>query len=251
MIDLAPIRAFLDDRHLALAEELQAFVAAEIAPLPPPVDDDAGRRQAREIVGLLGKATLMRFLAPVDLRALCLVREALAHASPLADDVFALQCLGAMPILLGGTAEQKERFAAPILAGRALAAFAMTEPEAGSDVAALATRALPEGDGYRLDGKKTLISNAGIADLYTVFASTDPARGARGISCFVVEASAVGFVRAQFTSEPHPLGELAFDCVVGGDARIGAEGGGFKLGMAALDRLRPTVAAAATGMAAR
>jgi acyl-CoA dehydrogenase len=132
--------------------------------------------------------------------------------------------------------------------------FAMTEPEAGSDVAALGTRAIREGDDYVLDGRKWLISNAGIADLYVVFASTDPEAGHRGLSTFLVPADTPGcrFVAPQVMSAPHPLGELAFEgCRIPASQRLGDEGQGFKIGMASLDRLRPTVGAAAVGMAAR
>jgi len=135
-----------------------------------------------------------------------------------------------------------------------MTAFAMTEPEAGSDVAGIATTARRDGSGYVLDGTKTLISNAGIADLYTVFASTDRAKASKGISCFLVPADASGlrFVGPQVLSAPHPLGDIAFeDCRVPTDALLGTEGRGYGLGLATLDRLRPTVAAAACGMAAR
>ena len=135
-----------------------------------------------------------------------------------------------------------------------MTAFAMTEPEAGSDVSAIRTTARLDGSEYVLDGVKTLISNAGIADLYVVFASTDPAQGAKGISCFLVPSDTPGlrFARAQVLSAPHPLGEIVFKgCRVPADALLGTEGRGYALGLAALDRLRPTVAAAACGMAAR
>jgi acyl-CoA dehydrogenase len=262
-LDLDSVRPFLEERHVALGEEVAAFARERIAPLPAPADDDAGRRQAREILGLLGESGWGRLAVAVegdrgwaepDLVACCLVREALAWASPLADAVFALQCLGGMPVALAGDEGQKRRWLPGIAAGETMAAFAMTEPEAGSDVAAIATRAVRDGDGYRLDGAKVLISNAGIADLYTVFASTDLEAGRRGLSCFLVPADAPGlrFAGAQVLSAPHPLGELAFEgCRVDTGARLGAEGEGFRIGMATLDRLRPTVAAAACGMAAR
>ena len=141
------------------------------------------------------------------------------------------------------------------MAGEAMGAFAMTEREAGSDVAAMGTVAVVEGvDHYLLNGGKTFISNAGVADFYVVFASTDPGAGTRGISCFVVPADADGleFTGAQVMSAPHPLGEIRFDgCRVSAASMLGAPGTGFKTGMAALDRLRPTVAAAACGMAGR
>jgi acyl-CoA dehydrogenase len=183
-----------------------------------------------------------------------LIREELAGTSPLADAVFALQALGSVPLVLAGTAEQKERWLPAMAAGRAMAAFAMTEPEAGSDVAAIATRAVPADDGYVLDGAKTLISNAGIADFYVVFATTDPARRKKGISCFVIGADTPGlrFVRPQVLSAAHPLGEIAFEgCRVHAGSRLGSEGEGLSLGLVTLDLLRTTVAAAACGMAGR
>ena len=183
------------------------------------------------------------------------MREALGEASPLADAVFALQGLGTTPILLGGSPAQKDRWLGPIAQGKVMTAFAMTEPEAGSDVARHRHHRAARGIGhYVLDGTKTLISNAGIADLYAVFASTDRAKGSKGISCFLVPADAPGlrFAGPQVLSAPHPLGEIAFEnCRVPADALLGAEGRGYGLGLAALDRLRPTVAAAACGMAAR
>jgi acyl-CoA dehydrogenase len=261
--DVAPIRAFLDDRHRAVAEEAGRFAAEQIATLPEPADDAAARVQAREILRLAGDAGLFGHAVPAawggraetpDLRACCLVREALAAASPLADAVFALQALGGMPITLAGSDALRERWLPEIAAGRAMSAFAMTEPEAGSDVSSLATTARREGGGYVLDGRKSFISNAGIADLYAVFAATDPAAGNRGISCFLVPADTPGlrFAGAQVLSAPHPLGEIEFEgCHVPQENRLGEEGEGFKVGMRTLDRLRPTVAAAACGMASR
>ena len=261
--DSAPVRAFLEPRHVELASDVASFAAAEIAPLTAPADDAAARAQAREILTKLGAGGWIRWAVPEawggraeapDLRACCLIREALAAASPLADAVFALQCLGSMPITLGGSDAQRAEWLPPVARGEAMTAFAMTEPEAGSDVSGLATTAQRDGDGWRLAGRKTLISNAGIADLYCVFAATDPAAKSRGLSCFLVPADAPGlrFAGAQVLSAPHPLGELVFDdCRVPADALLGEDGGGFKLGMRTLDRLRPTVAAAACGMAAR
>jgi acyl-CoA dehydrogenase len=182
------------------------------------------------------------------------IREALAWASPLADAVFALQALGSVPVQLAGGESVKDRWLPAVLRGQAMAAFAMTEPEAGSDVGSLSTRATRAGDDYLLNGVKTFISNAGIADFYTVFATTDPAKGGKGISCFVVPAANPGltFVRPLEISTPHPLGEIAFENArVPVEFRLGEEGGGLKLGLATLDRLRPTVGAAACGMARR
>jgi acyl-CoA dehydrogenase len=254
MPDLETVRAFLDDRHRELARRAGEFAAAEIAPLSEPADDEACRAQARNVLRVLGAPGLFKPIEEQDLRACCLIRETLAAASPLADAVFALQALGVTPMLLSGNREQRARWVTSAIDGTAMAAFAMTESEAGSDVASMRTHASRDGSDYVLDGMKTLISNAGIADFYTVFASTDPDAGRKGISCFVVPADAPGlrFVGPQVLSAPHPLGELAFeDCRVPESSRLGDEGEGFKLGMATLDRLRATVAAAACGMAGR
>jgi acyl-CoA dehydrogenase len=252
--DTRLIRTFLEPHHTALAEGAGGFAMGEIATRREPADDGAARKEARALLQLFGAGGWLQPILDHDLRGCCLMREALGEASPLADAVFALQGLGTTPILLGGSEAQKDRWLGPIAAGKAMTAFAMTEPEAGSDVAGIATTARRDGSGYVLNGAKTLISNAGIADLYTVFASTDPTKGAKGISCFLVPADAPGFrfAGAQVLSAPHPLGEIAFkDCRVPADALLGTEGRGYALGLATLDRLRPTVAAAACGMAAR
>jgi acyl-CoA dehydrogenase len=254
MPDSRLIRAFLDPQHTLLADKAAALAADGIATRPEPADDAAARKEARALLGLLGAGGWLQPILDLDLRACCLMREALAHASPLADAVFALQGLGTTPILSSGSDAQKERWLGPIARGQVMTAFAMTEPEAGSDVSAIATTARRDGPGYVLDGTKTLISNAGIADLYVVFASTDRVRGSKGISCFLVPADAPGlrFKGAQVLSAPHPLGEIAFEgCRVPADALLGSEGRGYGVGLAALDRLRPPVAAAACGMAAR
>jgi acyl-CoA dehydrogenase len=252
--DSTAVRAFLTESHVAMAARVTEYAAHELVSLPEPRDDAAARSQARDLLARLGHAGWFAPIGDLDLRAACLVREALAAASPLADAVFALQALGTVPILLAGDPELKERWVPAVLAGRAMASFALTEPEAGSDAAAIATTARRDGAGYILAGTKTFISNAGVADFYTVFASTDPARGSKGISAFVVGADAPGFkfVRPLMLSSPHPLGEIAFqDCRVPASSRLGAEGTGFKLALATLDRLRATVAAAACGMATR
>ena len=251
--DPAPVRAFLEDGHAAFATKIGAFAAQDVAPRPAPDDDGTARKEARALLTLLGGGWLEP-IRSLDWRACCIAREALAAASPLADAVFALQALGGVPLLLSRGAPVATRWAGEIVAGRAMAAFAMTEADAGSDVAAIATRARRDGDEYILDGAKTYISNAGIADVYTVFATTDPGAGSRGISCFVVPADTPGlrFVRPQILSAPHPLGEIAFqECRVPAANRLGEEGRGFALGLKTLDRLRATVGAAACGMAAR
>ncbi|HEX2451126.1 MAG TPA: acyl-CoA dehydrogenase family protein [Gemmatimonadales bacterium] len=254
MPDTRLIRTFLEPPHTPLAERAGGFAMGEIARRPEPVEDADARREARALLGLLGAGGWLQPILDLDLRGCCLMREALGEASPLADAVFALQGLGTTPILLSGSQAQKDRWLGPIAAGKVMTAFAMTEPGAGSDVGAISTTARREGSEYVLDGTKTLISNAGIADLYVVFASTDRPKGAKGISCFLVPADARGlrFVGPQVLSAAHPLGEIAFeDCRVPADALLGSEGRGYGVGLAALDRLRPTVAAAACGMAAR
>jgi acyl-CoA dehydrogenase len=263
--DPRPIAPLLDARSRALAEAA-AELARAFAGKSRPESDAEAREEARAMLAELGERGWLRHAVPEafgghgthpSLVALCLVREALGFASPLADAVFALQALGSMPIVLSSNEAMKRRWLPEVAAGRAMAAFAMTEPEAGSDVAALATRARRDptgGDDYWLDGWKWLISNAGIADFYCVFAATDPAAGREGISCFVVPADAGGlsFLGPQVMSEPHPLGELSLEaCKVSAANRLDGEGEGMRLGLRALDRLRPTVAAAACGMAAR
>lgn len=253
MLDVSAVRAFLDPRHVERAAEIAAWVAREIAPRPHAGDDATARHEAREIVALLAKGGLYGAIEAQDLRQLCLIREALAAASPLADAAFALQALGTTPLLLAG-GDVAPRFVQRALAGEAISAFAMTEPEAGSDVASMKASARHVQGNWVLTGTKTLISNAGIADFYVVFASTSPGRGAKGISAFLVPSDAPGlrFVRAQVLSEPHPLGEIAFeDCRIPEAHLLGKEGEGMKLGLATLDRLRPTVAASACGMASR
>ena len=248
------IAAFLDDAHHLFAREIGAWAIRELASRPEPADDDAARIEAREILRKLGDDGWLEPVKRMDWRACCLAREALAAASPLADAVYALQGLGTLPILLAGDAEMKARWAEPAMAGRAMAAFAMTEANAGSDVAALATRATRVGEEYSLEGGKVFISNAGIADFYTVFATTDPEAGGRGITAFVVPADTPGlrFVKPFVLSSPHPLGEIAFeDCRVPASHRLGEEGRGFALGLKTLDRLRSTVGAAACGMGSR
>jgi len=263
MPETQTISPFLEPEHPALAEELEAFVEEQIAPLGPPADDDAGRTQARTVLDRLGKAGWAAYAVPPEasgaerapgLRTCCLIRESLAYASPLADAVFALQALGTGPLSDSGDDAQREKWLPRIAAGEVMTAFAMSEREAGSDVSAIATRAERDGDDWILDGGKWFISNAGIADLYTVFASTDPAAGVGGLGCFLVPATTPGlrFVAPQVLSAPHPLGEIELNgCRVPADHLLGPPNGGFKLGMRTLDRLRATVAAAACGIAAR
>jgi len=252
--DVRPLRAFLDERHLTFAAAIGAWARDTVAPRPEPADDPAARVEARALLAQMGAAGWLEPIQRQDWRACCLAREALGAASPLADAVFALQGLGTLPILLAGGPALRERWVAGAIAGRVMSAFAMTEPDAGSDVAAIATTARRDGDAYVIDGRKVFISNAGIADFYTVFASTDASARAKGISCFVVPADTPGltFEGPQVLSRPHPLGAIAFaGCRVPAANRLGEEGKGFGLGLRVLDRLRATVGAAACGMAAR
>jgi acyl-CoA dehydrogenase len=254
MPDTRLIRAFLEPHHASFAEQATSFAMGAIANRAEPADDATARTEARALLGLLAAGGWLAPILDLDLRACCVMREALGEASPLADAVFALQGLGTTPILLAGSQAQRDRWLALIAQGKVMTAFAMTEPGAGSDVAGIGTVARRDGPDYVLDGEKTLISNAGIADLYVVFASTDPARGSKGMSCFLVPADAPGlrFAGPQVLSAPHPLGELEFErCRVPAAALLGSEGRGYAVGLAALDRLRPTVAAAACGIASR
>jgi len=254
MSDTHTIRAFLEADHHEWGAAVAAFAARELSARLEPASDEAARREARELLSVLGEEGLLAPIGTRDLRACCLAREAVAAASPLADAVWALQGLGITPLLLAGDEALRTRWAEPALEGELMSAFAMSEREAGSDVGAMTTRAVRDGADYVLDGHKWLISNAGIADYYVVFASTDPEAGSRGISAFVVPADAAGlrFAGAQVMSAAHPLGELALErCRVPASHRLGEEGRGFKLGMATLDQLRPTVGAAACGMGER
>jgi len=253
IIDFPLVRAFLEPHHLELGERLTDFVTREMSG-GHPADDAEARVRAVELCRMLGAGGWLEPIRAQDFRACCVTREVLAAVSPLADAIFALQALGTTPIALAGSGEQREAWLEPALSGEAVAAFAMTEPQAGSDVAAIATTARREGEEYVLDGEKTLVSNAGIADFYVLFATTDAEAGSRGLTAFVVPADTEGFrfVRPLVMSDPHPLGEIALDgCRLPASNRLGDEGEGFKLGMATLDRLRPTVGAAACGMAAR
>ncbi len=253
-MDTHAVRAFLEAVHLEWGGEVAAFASRELRGRPEPAGDEAAREEARELLGVMGEAGLYGPIERMDLRACCLTREALAAASPLADAVWALQGLGITPLLLAAEDGLLEAWAPSALRGKVMSAFAMTEPDAGTDVASLKTRAVRDGDSYVLDGKKTLISNAGIADYYIVFASTDPDAGSRGISAFLVPSDARGltFAGPQVMSSAHPLGELALEeCRVPVTNRVGAEGKGFHIGMATLDQLRPTVGAAGCGMAER
>jgi len=252
--DFHPVRALLEQAHAGFVVSVTTYAERSLAGKPEPHDDDAARREARAILGDLGRAGILEPIRRRDWRGCCIAREALAAQSPLADAVFALQALGALPVMTGGSEELKQRWVTAAIEGRAMGGFAMTEREAGSDVAALATTARRVGNEYVLEGAKTFISNAGIADFYSVFASTDPAARNRGISCFLVPADSPGlrFTGSLELSSPHPLGGIAFEeCRIPAANLIGEEGRGLALGLSVLDRLRATVGAAACGMAAR
>ena len=248
------VAAFLDPSHHELWSRIHEWSRDTLRDRSEPATDDAARQEAPALLQALGSAGWLDAIRSRDLRALCLVREAVAGDSPLADAVIAIQGLGATPLLLAGSPAQRETWLDHLVNGSAMAAFAMTEPAAGSDVAAMQTRATRSGDEWIIDGEKHLISNAGIADVYFVFAKTSPEKGSRGVSLFVVPRDTAGVVceAPQVMSAPHPLGRLRFDhCRVPASALVGDVDRGFKIGMLTLDRLRPTVGAAACGMAAR
>ena len=254
MAGIEAISALLDPRHVELARRLTTVREQQLSDRACAETDDAARREARALLHLLGDAGFYAAIGTSDLRALCLTREQFAMASPLADAVLALQALGGTPLVIAGTDSQRAQWLEGILTGRVMTAFAMSETDAGSDVAAMRTSARRDGSGWILDGEKHLISNAGLADLYLVFAKTTPDAGSRGISLFLVPATSDGFVfeGAQVMAAPHPLGRIRLTgCRVPGEALVGEVDGGFKLGMMTLDHVRASVGAAACGMAAR
>jgi acyl-CoA dehydrogenase len=252
---------FFDDRHRHRAAELERFATAELGGLANQVhDDEAVDATCREIVRRLGRAGLLDPCCVTDpngtfdVRTLCLSRDILARHEGLADFAFAMQGLGTGPISLFGSQAQRQAYLPPVMRGERIAAFALSEPDAGSDVGAIATSARRDGDSYILDGTKTWISNGGIADHYVVFARTGSQAGTKGLSAFVVDADTPGLAVAKRirTIAPHPLAALAFrSCRIPGHALIGAEGEGFKIAMATLDVFRTSVGAAALGLARR
>ncbi len=256
---------FLDDAHRRLAEALDRWTEDEIAPLEreEPRDDAALDALCRRLVRKLAEGGWLRYCVPaghggrqptLDVRSLCLIRESLARRSGLADFCFVMQGLGTGAISLFGTDAQKARYLPETAAGARIAAFALSEATSGSDVAAMTVSARPEGSGYVLDGEKTLISNAGIASQYVLFARTGEAEGARGISAFIVDADTPGLsVPERFpVIAPHPLGTVRLDhCRVDARQRLAGPGDGFKVAMSSLDVFRSTVGAAALGFARR
>lgn len=248
---------FFDDTHRALANGLVAWAREQR------VDETDDRTACKDWVQRLGAAGWLRYCVPaahggalpaLDSRALVILRETLAWHSPLADFAFAMQGLGSGAITLAGTPAQQAAWLPAVARGEKIAAFALSEPEAGSDVAGMRLRATPTAQGWQLDGQKTWISNGGLADFYVTFAKTDPEAGARGISAFIVDAQSPGLDSSAHIQvmAPHPLATLTFSaCSVGQDALIGSVNGGFKLAMQTLDIFRASVAAAALGMARR
>ena len=255
---------FFEPHHRQLQRELDAWASAHVTPHAQH-DTDAA---CRELVAALGAAGWLRHAVAgtafggagetIDTRALCLLRETLARHSGLADFAFAMQGLGSGAISLHGSEAQKQRYLTRVAAGQAIAAFALSEPQAGSDVAALGCSARIDGDHAVLNGHKTWISNGGIADFYVVFARLDDgsgaSRGTKGIDAYIVDADAPGFEVAERIEviAPHPLATLRFaDCRVPLSQRIGEAGQGVKIAMRTLDVFRTSVAAAALGMARR
>jgi acyl-CoA dehydrogenase len=251
---------FLDQDHLSLRARVRQWVENNIFSGGENLELD---EEARRLVQQLGKRRFLAYAVPkefggareqVQARDLCVVREELARGSALADAMFAMQALGSYPITLFGTEEQKQRYLPPVAEGTRIAAFALTEPEAGSDISGLQTQAARRGKEYWLTGTKRFISNAGIADSYVVFASTAPEKKGKGISGFIVDASTPGLIVKERTQviSPHPIGVIAFEeCVISENSLLGNEGDGLKIALGTLDVLRCTVAAAALGFAQR
>ncbi len=250
---------FFEDRHRRLLHDLTGWCETHLSP-DEPIDIDM---YCRALVSALGEAGWLRYCVPsnaggalpyLDVRTLCLIRETLAYHAGLADFAFAMQGLGSGAITLAGSPTLQQRYLPQVAAGKWLAAFALSEPEAGSDVAALTTTATRDGNHYRLNGVKTWISNGGIADFYTIFARSEHTSGTKGISAFIVPADTPGLSIAERIRviAPHPLATLRFDdCLVPADHMLGAPGDGFKIAMQTLDIFRPSVAAAAIGFARR
>lgn len=248
---------FFDGSHKALAEKLDAFAASgALADIDHLDTDKACRRLVKSLgeAGLLDAATGAGGEQPIDSRAACLTRETLAWYDGLADFAFAMQGLGTGAIGLSGSEELRRTVLPKARSGDWIAAFALSEKDAGSDVAAMACAARRDGEHYVLDGEKTWISNGGIADVYTVFARTGEAPGTRGISAFVVFADDPGFSITERIDviAPHPLATIRFDnCRIPASRLLGAPGEGFKIAMRTLDIFRASVAAAALGFAKR
>lgn len=251
---------FFEERHRKLARDLEAWASAHLAESHDANIDEACRKLVRE----LGSAGWLKYAIGgtaygaaadnIDTRALCIIRETLARHSGLADFAFAMQGLGSGAITLFGTETQKQKYLPRVGSGASIAAFALSEPEAGSDAAAMQCEATQRGDSYELNGEKTFISNGGIADFYVVFARTTGSAGSRGITAFIADAKTPGFEIAERIQvmAPHPLARLKFtNCRLAVSQRLGEADQGFKVAMATLDVFRTSVAAAATGFARR
>ena len=249
---------FFEPRHREVAAKLEAWASTHLAG----VDHHDVDAACRHIVNMLGRDGWLLHSSPdpanpdarLDVRTLAIIRETLARHDGLADFAFAMQGLGAGPISLFGTQDQRWTWLSRTRGGDAIAAFALSEPASGSDVANLATSARRDGDDYVLDGEKTWISNGGIADVYIVFARTGEGAGAKGLSAFIVPGDTEGLHIAERLDviAPHPLARLRFEgCRVPASSMIGAPGEGFKIAMATLDVFRCTVGAAALGFARR
>ena len=247
---------FFTPEHRNLAQNVAHFVEQEIEPRA--ADEEDVDSAARDFVRLLASEGILNYAVAntkLDIRALCLIREALAYSSSLADLAFVMQGLGTYAISQAAPDHVREFWLSRAASGKAIAAFALTEPEAGSDVAAIQTTARRDGETYLIDGRKRFISNAGIADFYTVFAKTGTREDGRAsLSAFVVGSKMQGFSVVQRTPlmAPHPIGEIVFNgCRVPAEDMVGNEGDGFGLAMATLDTFRASVGAAACGMARR
>ncbi|RZO71906.1 MAG: acyl-CoA dehydrogenase [Halieaceae bacterium] len=253
---------FFNGEHRELAARLDQWAYDHLPTVTANEHHDLDST-CKAIVKALGEAGFTTYAVPasagghhdkLDVRSLCLIRETLARHNALSDFAFAMQGLGSGPVSLFGSEAQQAGYLNSVAAGDKIAAFALSEPDAGSDVAGMSCRAQLDGDDWIINGTKTWISNAGIADFYTVFARTDDMGGAKGISCFIVEAGAPGFEVTERIDlvAPHPLGTLTFtDCRIPAAQLVGTEGKGFAIAMATLDVFRSTVAAAALGMARR
>lgn len=249
---------FFEDRHCELATRLDAWAASNL----DGIDHDDVDSACRDLAARLAGGEWLQYAAvnpqdanaKLDVRSLCLIRETLARYDGLADFSFAMQGLGSGAISLFGTEAHRGDWLPKVRSGKAIAAFALTEPQSGSDVANIALEAKRDGDSFVLNGEKTWISNGGIADFYCVFARTGEAPGAKGLSAFVIPADTPGFEIAErlHTIAPHPLARLKFsDCRIPASALLGNGGDGFKIAMSVLDVFRSTVAAAALGFARR
>ena len=246
---------FFEERHKALA----AIAASWISPVQGEVEEAGLAQACRKIARSLADAGLLDIVVPrdgatIDVRSLCIAREAIAYQSVLADSVIAMQGIGTGALWLHGTARQKARYLPAARTGKAIAAFALTEPQSGSDVANITTTARREGDTYVLEGSKTFISNAPFADHYIVIARTGEAPRARGLSAFIVDAGTPGLVAGEpiMLMAPHPVAQLTFEsCRVPAENMIGDPGKGFAVAMGTFDIFRTSVGAACLGMARR